>query len=523
MSRNWTRLVALAVLACAVALLAAACGEDDEEGTATTGAGTTAASEDVPARAVVAQGVDPTTMDPQNQRETPTVNVLRHFYDPLLERDAENPTEFSPVLATSWEQINPTTWEFELRDGVTFAGGESFDAETVVYNVQRVAGLLEGQEPPLLGFQFESIKGVEAVAANRVRITTDHPDPLFLGRMSALMMVPNGAGQELAGEPNGTGPYEFVRWNRNNEVVMRAKEGYFLGAAAVKDVVFRTMPDASARLSAIQTGDVDIITNVPPDNIADVESGGNASVVSVPSARVASIWLNTLDSEPLENTQVRQALNHAVDKGAITENVMSGYGTPVATIAPDYFVGHSEDLEPYEFDQDRARELLAEAGYEDGFPLRLMVPRGRYLLGEEVVQAVADQLGDVGVEVTIQAVEFGVFAKATQEREIPDAFYAAWGNAFFDSLDELQVAVLSGTEGFSWYSNEEVDAKINAAAQAEDAETHEQALLEADALIYEDPPFIFLFAYEDLYGVSSDLPWEPRRDEQIYLYEVGSR
>jgi peptide/nickel transport system substrate-binding protein len=521
MSRNGTRLFTLIAVASVAALLLGACGGSDDEGSATT-AGTTEATA-VPTRAVVAQGVDPTTMDPQNQRETPTVNVLRHFYDPLLERDADDPTQFSPVLATSWEQVNPTTWEFTLRDDARFAGGETFEAETVVYNVQRVAGLLTGQEPPILGFQFESIKGVEAIDATHVRITTDYPDPLFLGRMSALMIVPNGAGEELAAEPNGTGPYAFVRWNRNNEVVMKAKPDYFLGAAKVQDVVFRTMPDASARLSGIQTGDVDIITNVPPDNIADVESGGTASVVSVPSARVASIWLNTLDSEPLKSTEVRQALNHAVEKQAITENVMSGYGTPVATIAPDYFVGHSEDIEPYEFDQEKAKELLADGGYPDGFSMTLMVPRGRYLLGEEVVQAVADQLGDVGVEVTIQAVEFGVFAKATQEREIPDAFYAAWGNAFFDSLDEFQVAVLSGTNGFSWYSNEEVDAKINEAARAADPEVHEQALHEADALIYEDPPFIFLYAYEDLYGVSNDLPWKPRRDEQIYLYEAGSR
>lgn len=521
MSTDWMR--AMAVVSVVVALVLAGCGGGDDEGATTTGATATTEASDIPARAVVAQGVDPTTMDPHNQRETPTVNVLRHFYDPLLERDPEDPREFAPILATSWEQIDPVTWEFVLRDDVTFAGGEKFDAETVVYNVQRVAGLLEGEEPPLLGYQFESIERVEAVDPTRVRITTEHPDPLFLGRMSALMMVPSGAGKDLAATPNGTGPYEFVRWNRNNEVVMKAKPDYFLGAAAIDDVVFKTMPDASARLSAIQTGDVDIITNVPPDNIADVESGGNASVVSVPSARVASIWLNTLDSEPLKSTQVRQALNHAIDKQAITENVMSGYGTPVATIAPDYFVGHNEDLEPYEFDPERARELLADAGYPDGFAMTLMVPRGRYLLGEEVVQAVADQLDDVGVKVTIQAVEFGVFAKATQEREIPDAFYAAWGNAFFNSLDELQVAVLSGTEGFSWYSNENVDAKIEEAAQAADAEAHEEALLEADRLIYEDPPFIFLYAYQDLYGVSNDLPWQPRRDEQIYLYEVGSK
>jgi peptide/nickel transport system substrate-binding protein len=304
--------------------------------------------------------------------------------------------------------------------------------------------------------------------------------------------------------------------------VMKAKPSYALGAAKVKDVVFKTMPDASARLAAIQTGDVDVITNVPPDNIADVESGGNATVQSVPSARVASIWLNTLDNEALKKKQVRQALNHAVDKQAIVENVMSGYATPVATFAPDYFVGHTEDLEPYAFDQERAKSLLAEAGYPDGFPLKLMVPRGRYLLAEEVVQAVADQLGDVGVDVTIQAVEFGVFAKATQERKIPDAFYAAWGNAFFDSLDELQVAVLTGTKGFSWYSNKAADAKIKAAAEAASAETHEQALQDAERLIYDDPAFIYLYAYKDIYGVSNELPWKPRRDEQIYLYEVGA-
>lgn len=520
MSRYWARLGMSAVFV-AVALMLGACGGGDDEATST-GTTSTGEQENIPAKAVVAQGVDPTTMDPQNQRETPTVNVLRHLYDPLLERDPKEPTKFSPVLATEWKQVDPTTWEFTLRDGVKFSGGETFDAETAVYNVQRVSSLLKGQEAPLLGYQFESIKGVEAVDATTLRITTKYPDPLFLGRMASLMMVPKGAGKELASKPDGTGPYELVRWNRNNEVVMKAKPSYFLGAAKVKDVVFKTMPDASARLAAIQTGDVNIITNVPPDNIADVESGGKAAVQSVPSARVASIWLNTLDSKPLAKKEVRQALNYAVDKQAIVENVMSDYATPVATFAPDYFVGHSDDLEPYAFDQDKAKQLLADAGYPDGFSMTLMVPRGRYLLGEEVVQAVADQLGDVGVKVKIQAVEFGVFAKATQVRKIPEAFYAAWGNAFFDSLDELQVAVLSGTKGFSWYSNKAVDAKINAAAQASDSDSHEQALEEAEHLIYQDPPFIYLYAYKDIYGVSDDLPWKPRSDEQIYLYEVGS-
>ena len=505
------------VLPLALALLAAGCGGDDgEEGQA---------DGEAPSRVVVAQGVDPTTMDPHAHRETPTANVIRHLYDPLLERDGEDPTSFNPILADSFEQIDETTIEFELRTGVEFSDGTPFNAETVKYNFDRLTGQLEGQEPPVLAFEFESVDRVEIVDDTTVRIVTKQADALILGTIAEAMMIPQGSVDEdpeaLAGEPVGTGAYTLVRWDRNNEVVMTANEDYFLGAPAIGEVVFRTMPEASSRLAAIQTGDVDVITNVPPDNIPEVESAGNASVVTVPSARVASVWLDTLESEPLASREVRQALNYAIDREAITESVMSGFGTPVATIVPEYFAGYNADLDPYPYDPDRARQLLSDAGYENGFALTLMVPRGRYLLGEEVTQAVVGYLRDVGIDASIQAVEFGVFATATQERDIPDGFFAAWGNAFFNPLDELQVAVLTGTEGFSWYSNEEVDGLIAEAASTTDEEAHADVLRRIEEIIYDDPPFIFLFAYQDSYGVANRLAWEPRSDELIYMYEVS--
>lgn len=499
----------------ALALVVAGCGGGDGGG----GGG----DAEGPSRAVVAQAADPRTMDPHAHRETPTANVLRHFYDPLIERDAEDPTKFDGILAESFEQIDETTIEFKLREGVTFSGGEPFNAETVKYNIDRLTGKLEG-EPPVLSYEFESVDRAEVVDDRTVRIITKQPDALILGTIAGAFMIPAGAVDQnkdaLASEPNGTGPYEFVRWNRNNEVVMRAKSDYFLGAPKVGEVVFRTLPDASSRLSAIQTGDVDVITNVPPDNIPEVEYG-DAEVFEVPSARVASLWLNTLDFEPLKSTEVRQALNYAVDKQAITENVMSGFGTPLATITPEYFVGHNEDLEPYPYDPDRARQLLTRAGYADGFPMTVMAPRGRYFLGEEVVQAVVGYLNDVGIETKIQAVEFGVFTEAIQKRDIPEAFFAAWGNAFFNPLDQLQAAVLSGTKGFSWYANPEVDRLINQAAQTTDPEEHASLLREIEQLIYDDPPFGFLFAYRDAYGVADRLDWQPRRDEVIYMYEAA--
>ncbi len=510
-----SRHLVLGTLALVLAAAAAGCGGGDEDGGGEAG-------ED--SKAVVAQAADPTTMDPHAHRETPTANVLRHFYDPLLERDSEDPTTFNPILAESFEQIDDTTIEFKLRKGVRFSGGEPLNAETVKYNIDRLTGKLEG-EPPVLAFEFESVDRAEVVDDSTVRIVTKQPDALILGTIAEAFMIPAGAVDQdkdaLASKPNGTGPYDFVRWDRNNQVVMRAKDDYVLDAPKIKDVTFRTLPDASSRIAAIQTGDVDVITNVPPDNIPEVESAGNAEVVPVPSARVASVWLNILETEPLRSRQVRQALNYAVDKQAITENVMSGFGEPVATITPDYFVGQNEQLEPYPYDPERAKALLAEAGFPDGFPMTIMVPRGRYFLGEEVAQAVTGYLNDVGIRTKIQAVEFGVFAKATQERKVPEAFYAAWGNAFFNPLDELQVAVLSGTKGFSWYSNEQVDQLINEAAQTIDPEKHAEILRRIEEMIYADPPFIFLFAYEDSYGISKRLEWKPRRDEVIYMYEAS--
>jgi len=518
------------VAACLVVMLAvvAGCGSSEttttgEPGTTgTTASGTTDTTESTgPVKVVVAQGVDPTTMDPHQQRETPTVNVLLHIYDPLLERDGQDPTKFNGVLATGWTQVDPTTVEFKLQTGVTFSGGEPFDAECVKYNVDRLLGLLPGTEPALLAYQFGPIEGAEVVDAETVLIKTKAPDPLILGRMALLYMIPTGSvdadPEALMSEPNGTGPYNLVEWDRNNQVVLEAKADYFRGAPTVDELVFRTISEASTRLAEIQVGNVDIITNVPPENAAEVSSQGNAEVKEVPSSRVAAIWLDTLGDPILAKKEVRQALNYAVDVDTITQEVMSGYGLPVATIVPPYWVGYNPDMKPYAHDPAKAKELLAAAGYPDGFETEMLLPRGRYLLAEEVAQAIAADLAEVGVQVKLDAVEFGVFAEATQARQIPGMFYAAWGEPFFNPGGMLEVAVKSGTDGFSWFDNPEIDALIDKALSTVGDE-HVKGLQEVEKAIYDDPPFIFLFAQKDLYGVSNRLDWSPRSDEWIILY-----
>ena len=474
---------------------------------------------------VVAQGVDPTTMDPHQQRETTTVNVLRHIYDPLVARDAKDPTKFDGILASKWKRVGQKTMRFTLRRGVTFSNGQPFDAQTVKYNVDRVLGKLPKTKPALISYQFGTVKGVRVVNRFTVDVLTKQPDPLILSRMESLLIIPNNSVDSdpdaLASKPIGTGPYTLVRWDRNNEVALKARNDYFRGRPRITNVVFKTMPDAASRLAAIQAGDVDVITNVPPDNVGDVKSSGKATVRTVPSARVASVWLDTLSFKPFKSPKVREALNYAVDTRTIVSKVMSGFGLPVATFVPPYFAGFDRSLKPHPYNPDKAKQLLSQAGFPDGFEMTLMVPRGRYLLAEEIVQAVAGYLEKVGIKTKIDAVEFGVFAKATQTRKIPSAFYAAWGENFFNPIDELQVAVVTGTTGFSWYSNKTVDRLTAKAASTLDQRKQDALIRQIQRVIYKDPPFIYLFAYKDLYGVSNRLHWKPRSDELIDLYDAA--
>lgn len=474
---------------------------------------------------VVAQGVDPTTMDPHQQRETTTVNVLRHIYDPLVARNGKDPTTFDGILATHWKRMGGKTVRFTLRRGVTFSNGQAFDAPTVKYNIDRVLGKLPKTKPALISYQFGTVRGARVVNRYTVDILTKQPDPLILSRMESLMIIPNhsvDADQDaLASKPIGTGPYTLVSWDRNNQVTLEARNDYFRGRPRIANVIFKTLPDDASRLAAIQSGDVDVITNVPPDNVGDVKSSGKATVRTVPSSRIASVWLDTLTFKPFESPKVRQALNYAVDTRTIVSKVMSGYGLPVATFVPPYFAGYDPSLKPHPYNPTKAKQLLSQAGYPNGFEMTLMVPRGRYLLAEEIVQAVAGYLEKVGVKTKIDAVEFGVFAKVTQTRKIPSAFYAAWGENFFNPIDELQVAVVTGTTGFSWYSNKAVD-RLTAKASATLDQRKQNALIRRiQRMIYADPPFIYLFAYKDLYGVSTRLHWKPRSDELIYLYDAS--
>jgi peptide/nickel transport system substrate-binding protein len=478
-------------------------------------------------RAVVLQSSDPTSLDPHNHRETPTGNVARHLYDPLLFRDPRSPTRFIPVLATTWYQVNETTYEFTLKPGVRFANGEPFNAEAVKFTIDRVLGRTS-ERAPLNAYAFTTLRGAEAVDELTVRIITKAPDPVLLSRLSTLYIVPPRLTREqgrdgLQRNPAGTGPYVLKSFVPNDRLVLEAKPTYHMGRPRIDEVVFRGVAEAATRNAELRAGNADVIVNVPPDSIEEITSSGRATVKSVPSTRVAIFFLNTLEYPQFRDRRVRQALNYAVDVDSIVKHVMRDYGLRVPTIVAPYFTGYNPNLKPYPFDAERAKRLLAEAGYANGFDMEILVPQGRYLLGVEAAQAIAGYLNRVGIRTRLNVVEFGVFAKTTQERKIKESMYAAWGNALFNPLDAYKALVVTGSDAFSWYSNKQVDELYQKAASTADLRRHTQYLQQMEELIYQDPPFIFLFAQKDLYGVSNRLNWEPRQDEVIFMYEGAVR
>lgn len=511
------RIAAVTAMALSAAVILAGCVSVPDNETPGASASTTSS-------VTVGQSVDPTTMDPMQQRETTTQNVLQHIYSRLIQRNVDDPKKFDGVLAKSWKIVDDTTYEFVLRDDVTFSDGSTLDANDVKYSVDYLLGKVTG-DPALASSSFVGLEGAEVVDDNTVRFNMSAPTPLFMAELELLYIIPDGSVDEkkdaLASTPIGSGPYTLEKWDRNIQVVLKARDDYFEGKPAIDTVVFQTIADASARLAGLKAGDIDIITNLTPDSIDEVNASDNAAVEKTPSARVASIWLNTLIDGPLQSAKVRLALNHAIDVQTIIDTVMGGYGSRVATMIPEYFAGYDPANKPLAYDPELAKKLLAEAGYAKGFSMEMMLPAGRYPFAEQVSQAIQSYLKDVGVDVKLDIVEFGVFADATNSGNVPESYYGAWGNAAFNPIDEYLPIVHTGDSGYSLFSDASVDKLIDEASETIDQDKQDALISQIEKKMLEEAPFIYLYAQVDLYGVSNRINWKPQMSETINLYNAS--
>jgi peptide/nickel transport system substrate-binding protein len=478
-------------------------------------------------RIVVAQGVDPTTLDPHNHEETPAYNVLLNLYDTLLFRDKD--LKIIPWIAESWRVVNPTTWEFKIRKGVKFHNGEDLDADAVKFSLER---LISPDLKMRQGPNFSLVDKIEAPDKQTVRVLTKKPFPSLENQLALRgAIVPpkyfkDKDGPTLAKAPVGSGPYKFVRWAKDEAITMEANDTWWGGAPKVKTLVFRPIPEATTRVAALQAGEVDIVTNVPPHLVKQVEADAKLYVSKAPSVRVLFLWVYTHQYDkdhkvvgpyngPTKDKRVRQALNYAVNTDEVIKNVLEGNGIRVGTVLTNKHFGFDPSIQPIKQDVAKVKQLLTEAGYPNGVDLVLNTPDGRYLKDKEVAEAIGGQLSKAGIRTAVRVHEWGTYLnQMLYVHNGGPISLIGWGNTTWDADGTLTPLFRTG-KVLSNYHNEQFDSLVDEAATTVDPKARLGLYSKALKVWVDDGASIPLYQQMDIYGVAKRVKFQALSSEQL--------
>lgn len=518
----------LFVLLMLALLIFVACSDKDSEGDAEdTNPGKAETGDENDRTLTIAIGADMVTFDVHDHINTSTEAIHVNMFNYLVKRDNET-GEIVPDLAESFENIDDYTWEFKLKEGVTFHNGDELTSADVKYSLERVA---YGEE--LRDYtNYNQIKEVEIIDDYTFRIITHEPEPVLLNRISRIAsgILPskyieeNGFDHFLE-NPIGTGPFQFVEWVRDDRIVFEVYDDYFGGKNPDWDkLVFRIIPENSTRVSELLTGGVDIAVNVPPADWERVENHEGTYLAQETSNRTLMIFLRSTEGYPTSDQRVREALDLAIDNGAIVESLLGGAGVPTITrVAPGNF-GFAEHLyDTYNYDPERAKELLEEAGYPDGFEMTFHSPRGRYLQDAEIAEMVAGMWAQIGVTANIEFMEWSNFVELRNAKENKDAYLLGLGNSMFDAANALDYYSATRFEGETDYRNDELEELLAAAMSNMDPKERSEQYVRAQEIIAEDVAHIVLHQESINIGVSERINYTPTMDEMIYVETITKK
>ncbi len=461
------------------------------------------------------------TMDPQKQGNMIDMGILINMFD-MLTMVRNN--QLVPWLATEWHSVDDLTWEFKLREGVTFHNGEPFNAEAVKFSIERL--LAPETASPIVELRY--VTGVEVVDEYTVRIVTQEPDPLIPAKVSLFggVMVPPKYIQEhgdayFASHPVGTGPYKFVSWQRDGSLVMEANDDYWGGRPAVDRIIVDAIPNDASRIAALLAGEVDIIAHLAPESYQQVNSSGNAQAVSVPGLRMHYLSIDTREL-PFDDARVRQAVNLAIDVQTLIDVVLEGHGVIEHSLIPSPMFGHNSNIEGYGYDPERAKQLLAEAGYPNGFDTVIQSSIGGYLKDRDVILAIAGMLEEVGIRAVPEAMEYGLFRQEQASDTLGPLYFIgnlAWT---MDGTNNLQSYVHSERR-YSRMSNPRADELQLIAETVIDPETRLAAFHEIQEILHEGAYFVPLWRSNDIYGLSNRIDWMPPSNQVLWFADVKVR
>lgn len=462
---------------------------------------------------VIAIGGDPSTLDPQVADDGNERAVNDNIYETLVARDPKT-MDLVPGLAESWKQVDDTTWELKLRQGIKFHNGEPFNAEAAAFSINRVVN------PDLKSEQisyYATIKEAKVIDENTIHVITDGPDPTVPARLYWLKMVPpkHATDADFGTNPVGTGPYKFVEWERDDHVTLEANPDYWGGPPAIAKATIRPIKEEVTRLAALKTGEADLVRGLIPEYVAEVPK-----VASTPGLEFPWIRLNTLKG-PLANKELRLAINYAINKEELAQSLYSGYAVPAEgqLLTPGHF-GFNPDVKAYPYDPDKAKELIKEAGYA-GEELEFIGEAGRWLKDKELIEAVAGQLRDVGLNVKVNIVEWSawldlLFAGADKA---PTMQFSSHDNALLDA-DRTVSAIYHSTGSQTAYSNPEFDKLVDEARTETDLTKRADLYHQAIQIAHDEAAVVPLLNLKDIYGLSEQVEWTPRLDGKMLVVEM---
>ncbi len=514
--------------------------DDDADSEETTDNGDEAASEEESSGEggdlVVANLSDAVSLDPAGSNDVPSSDVQANIYESLTKQD-EN-MEVQPSLAESWELVEDTVWEFKLQEGVTFHDGSEFNAEVVKANIERI---LDPEVASPRAFLYEAVTNIEVVDDYTVRFETEYPFsplPAHLahsgGAMVSLDVIEEDYAAMEEGEdpgsvvnenPVGTGYFVFDEWEPGEYIRLVKNEDYWDGSAKLDSVTFKVVSEDLTRVAELETGDSHISNPLSPNDIPQIENGENTHVHTQGSVSLSYIGFN-MAKEPFDNKQVRQAISMAIDKNQIIEGIYDGIGTPaIGPIPPDVF-GFDDSVSGLEYDPEQAQELLAEAGYEDGFSTTLWTNDNRERI--DAATNVQQQLSEIGIEVEVEVVEWGAYLEQTAEGE-HDMFVLGWSTATGDADYAMHPLFHSANVGQpgnrTFTENEELDAILDEARREEDPEARQALYSEAQEMLVDIAPMLYIHHQDYLMGVRDEvknfsvLPTQILQLKDVYIEE----
>jgi peptide/nickel transport system substrate-binding protein len=478
-----------------------------------------------PAQVTIGIGAEPLTLMGATVVDWTTNAQLENIYDLLFTRDPKT-ERILPWLATGYRILDDRTWEFTLRQGVRFHDGERFTAEAVKFLFEY---MLDPKNKTHYLPRFKPVQRVDVINDYTVRVHTSEPFPVLLSYLSLpgpFIMAPEYVRKVgvdyAAAHPIGTGPYRLTQWVRGERLVLERNPSYWAGTPRIPRVVFRVIPDFSARLAALLAGEIDIMKDVPPQAVDTVNRSGRAQVRSTVSSRINYLALETLHPGPMQQVKVRQAMTYAVDVDELIKTVLAGQATRICGYVSRFDPAYDPALRCPRYDPQKAVQLLTEAGYDPKkLVLTLDTPSGRYPLDKEVSEAIAAQLAKLGITVHVQVNEWRTHLDKIINRKVGDMFFLGWGPDLEPTGTIGQLFV--GTLTYSSFGDPRIEEMIHRAEQIVDPRASALAWRKVQEALAPLAPWVPLWQQHDLYGVATWLAWQPRPDEKVWMWEASPR